>query len=397
MNGLTSFLDASTVYGSSPASEKQLRNWTSAEGLLRVNARHRDAGRAYLPFARPPGPTGCAPEPGTRGAAQAPCFLAGDGRASEVPTLTAVHTLWLREHNRLAALPTRTCQAHSSPIFLTCSNLRLPTLRPSWMPPWPFLWGVRGRAVWSARGSHARPLPPATQSACADSPSLVPGEPLQARGHTPMCRLLHMSGSQPCLLRAPHTCWVSPPPQSPRLQVTIRGGEAGGADAAAPPPAGYTAWRRFCSLPALETRAHLQAAAANASVAGRMMGLYGHPDNIDVWLGGLAEPFLPQARTGPLFACLIGRQMKALRDGDRFWWESSGVFTEAQRRQLARHSLSRVICDNTGLPRVPPDAFRVGRFPQDFVSCENIPGLNLEAWREVLPQGGKGCEKNARR
>lgn len=103
MNGLTSFLDASTVYGSSPALEKQLRNWTSAEGLLRVNTRHWDAGRAYLPFTRPPAPTACMPEPGTRGTAGAPCFLAGDGRASEVPALTAVHTLWLREHNRLAS------------------------------------------------------------------------------------------------------------------------------------------------------------------------------------------------------------------------------------------------------------------------------------------------------
>lgn len=83
-------------------------------------------------------------------------------------------------------------------------------------------------------------------------------------------------------------------------------------------PAGYNAWRRFCGLPALETLAHLRTATGNASIAGRMMDLYGHPGNIDVWLGGLAEPFLPQARTGPLFACLIGRQMKALRDGDRW-------------------------------------------------------------------------------
>lgn len=101
MNGLTSFLDGSTVYGSSPALEKQLRNWTSVEGLLRVNMHHRDAGRAYLPFTQPPTPPACAPEPGARG--RAPCFLAGDSRASEVPALTALHTLWLREHNRLAA------------------------------------------------------------------------------------------------------------------------------------------------------------------------------------------------------------------------------------------------------------------------------------------------------
>lgn len=100
MNGLTSFLDASTVYGSSVALERQLRNGTSAEGLLRVNTHHRDAGRAYLPFTRPPTPPACTPEPGIQG--HVPCFLAGDSRASEVPSLTALHTLWLREHNRLA-------------------------------------------------------------------------------------------------------------------------------------------------------------------------------------------------------------------------------------------------------------------------------------------------------
>lgn len=63
------------------------------------------------------------------------------------------------------------------------------------------------------------------------------------------------------------------------------------------------------------------------------------------------------------------------------------MFTEAQRRELQRHSLSRVICDNTGLPRVPADAFRLGTFPQDFKPCEDIPGLNLEVWREAASQG----------
>lgn len=99
MNGLTSFLDASTVYGSSPGAEKQLRNWSSSAGLLRVNTGHLDSGRTYLPFAS----VACAPEPGAPRTSRTPCFLAGDGRASEVPALAAVHTLWLREHNRLAA------------------------------------------------------------------------------------------------------------------------------------------------------------------------------------------------------------------------------------------------------------------------------------------------------
>ena len=65
------------------------------------------------------------------------------------------------------------------------------------------------------------------------------------------------------------------------------------------------------------------------------------------------------------------------------------MFTEAQRRELGRHSLSRVICDNTGLSRVPRDAFRVGTWPQEFESCDSIPGMNLGAWREAPPPGNR--------
>ncbi|PNJ20164.1 TPO isoform 8 [Pongo abelii] len=155
------------------------------------------------------------------------------------------------------------------------------------------------------------------------------------------------------------------------------------------PRGSYNEWREFCGLPRLETPADLSTAIASRSVADKILDLYKHPDNIDVWLGGLAENFLPRARTGPLFACLIGKQMKALRDGDWFWWENSHVFTDAQRHELEKHSLSRVICDNTGLTRVPVDAFQVGKFPEDFESCDSIPGMNLEAWRETFPQDDK--------
>lgn len=80
---------------------------------------------------------------------------------------------------------------------------------------------------------------------------------------------------------------------------------------------GYNAWRQFCGLKRIQTLSDLTAVVGNCRVAKKIWTMYEHPDNIDVWLGGLFEKFLPGARTGPLFACLIGRQMKALRDGDR--------------------------------------------------------------------------------
>lgn len=55
----------------------------------------------------------------------------------------------------------------------------------------------------------------------------------------------------------------------------------------------------------------------NINLARQLIELYGTPANIDVWLGGVAEPFVPGGRVGPLFACLISTQFQHIREGDR--------------------------------------------------------------------------------
>ncbi|XP_069870768.1 thyroid peroxidase [Dipodomys merriami] len=427
MNALTSFLDASTVYGGSEAAERQLRDWAGAAGALRVHARRRDAGRALLPLAR--ARPACAPPPGAARAPRAPrapCFLAGDARASEVPALAALHTLWLREHNRLAAaLRARNPHWSADTVYREARKLvgalhQLITLRDyaprilgpagfqRYVGPYagydptvnPTVSNVFATAAFRFGHAAVRPLVRRLGPDFQDLAGL-PGLGLHDAFFSPW-RLIREGGLDPIvrgLLASPAKLQVQDQLMSEvlteRLFVLSSPGALDlaslnlqrGRDHGLP---GYNEWREFCGLPRLETPADLNRVIANRSLVDRIVDLYKHPDNIDVWLGGLVEDFLPGARTGPLFACLIGRQMKALRDGDRFWWEHGPVFTAAQRRELEKHSLARVVCDNTGLTRAPVDAFRSSEFPRDFEACEDIPGLDLDAWTEPGPPGD-GC------
>ena len=90
INEITSFIDASNVYGSDDARAEGLRDLTS-RGLLRTSAGN------MLPF----NTTGLANDNGP-GLTDAEAFVAGDVRANEQIGLTSTHALFLREHNRLA-------------------------------------------------------------------------------------------------------------------------------------------------------------------------------------------------------------------------------------------------------------------------------------------------------
>ena len=84
---------------------------------------------------------------------------------------------------------------------------------------------------------------------------------------------------------------------------------------------GYNKWREFCNLTIAKTFEDLKNEIKNQTIRNKLKILYGHPDNIDIWVGGVIEDVIDEAKIGPTFSCLLIEQFKRLRDGDRLWYE----------------------------------------------------------------------------
>ena len=91
LNQNTAFLDSSQIYGQNICQADSLREFTG--GRLNMTIPSHGRGKNLMPTTNTNDE--CKAESGK-------CFVAGDHRASEQPALAAMHTIFLREHNRIA-------------------------------------------------------------------------------------------------------------------------------------------------------------------------------------------------------------------------------------------------------------------------------------------------------
>lgn len=414
INALTSFLDASFVYGPEPDLASRLRNLSSPLGLMAINQENRDHGLAYLPFDNKK-PSPCEFINTT---ARVPCFMAGDSRASEHTLLTTSHTLFLREHNRLAReLKRLNPQWDGEKLYQEARKIlgafvQIITFRDylpivlgvqmqKWVPPYQgYNESVDPRIsnvfTFAFRFGHLEV--PSTISRLDENYQPWGPEP-ELPLHTLFFnswRIVKDGGIDPLVrgLLAKKSKLINQNKmmtgelRNKLFQPThkIHGFDLAainiqrGRDHGMP---GYNSWRHFCDLSQPQTLAELGAVLKNKVLAKKLLNLYGTPDNIDIWIGGTVEPLVEGGRVGSLLACIVGKQFRQIRDGDRFWWENPGVFTEKQRESLQKISFSRLVCDNTHITKVPLNPFQANSYPQGFVDCSAIDKLDLSPWASV--------------
>ena len=158
----------------------------------------------------------------------------------------------------------------------------------------------------------------------------------------------------------------------------------------------YFHYRRFCNLgssTSFNSRSLARDIPSRAA-RNRLRSLYrGRLDQVDLFAGGIAERRVFGKAVGRTFGCIIRDQFERLRDGDRFYYENPGVFTSAQLAAIRRVTMSRVLCNNLeGIVSIQRNAFISVRRQGPRVSCRSIPQLDLTPFREVRRRGRRDTE-----
>jgi hypothetical protein len=357
-NNMSAYIDAANVYGASTTRSYALRA-LNGSGKLKTSV--ADNGEIILPKNVDELPNAPSSNPSF--------FLAGDVRVNENSFLTSVHTLFLREHNRL-------CDRFSD--FGTEEDIYQQSRR--------YVTGLMQHITFNEfLPTLLGEIPEYT----GYNPKINPGiatefsTALYRLGHTMVSSKLRVDGMEDVDLK---DIFFKPSfvqengvdgmlkGASEKLQQEIDThivedlrsflfGAPGstlldlaclniqrGRDHGLP---GYNDLRAGYGLPSLT----IEQLTSDAGLQAKLTSLYSSADNIDPWIGALAEDKLPGKPIGELLYEGLLDQFLRVRDGDRFWFENDPMM-ENYVTEIKNTKLSDVINRNCSLT-VKSDVFRV--------------------------------------
>lgn len=399
VNEITAYIDASNVYGSDATRAAALRSGSGGKLLTSVG----DNGEILMPFN-----TGGLSNAGGTGAN---LFLGGDVRANEQVGLTAVHTLFVREHNRLADSIKARLDASETALVdkLVASGLSeddfiyesarkvvgaqmqiityeefLPLVLGTDLDPYSGYddtvnAGIANEFSTAAYRFGHTMLSPEIQRFSNDgtdmgsislldnffNPSLVTDEGIDS--------LLLGLASQTAqevdtkLIDDVRNFLFGPPGAggfdlaSLNIQRGRDHGLAGINDVRE--SLGLTRYDSFLDLTGGDT----ELAAAFASV-------YDTVDDVDLWIGGLAEAQVNGGLLGETFNTIVADQFLRLRDGDRFFYQNDLEHLQLLDADIANTRLSDIIRRNSSITSIQDNAF-IAKLPGDQKVPE--PGMVL--------------------
>ncbi len=390
INSITAFIDASAVYGSDDNRANWLRSFL--DGKLRMSTGN------LLPWNTTTGEFNAPVDPVAPGMAMPipfvqKWFVAGDVRANENPFLTSIHTLFVREHNRLCdelkkenpAWNDEQLYQHARKIV---GGLIQAIVYEEWLPAMgmevPFYPGYRPSVnpgvmnVFSAaayRYGHT-----AINSILVrmnnEGEYIPQGDILLRDAFFNPSATTSVGGIEPYLIgmatvvQQNFDCKVvddlrnflfGAPGQGGMDLVCLnitRGRERGVPD--------YNTLRSDFGLPIINSFDELS---SDPLMNQTMVMVYGDHRKIDAWVGLLAEDHMPGAFFGKTAMTIIKQQFMAIRDGDRYYYENDPALSGTEIEQIRSTRLSDIIRRNTPVTIIQDEIFKA----QSLISAVRNP------------------------
>ncbi|MCB1209461.1 MAG: hypothetical protein KDK97_09050 [Verrucomicrobiales bacterium] len=369
VNAITAFIDASQVYGSDARRAEALR---TLDGTGRMKTSEGD----LLPFNL----DGLDNVP----SAQIPSlFVAGDVRVNEQVGLIALHTVFMREHNYWAdtlraANPSMSDEElYQSARCIVAAEMQAITWReflpvllgPKWSGPYrgyrptvnPGISTEFGVAAYrlghSMVNSQVLRLDANRQKIAAGHLSLKNAffslQPILDDGIDPILRgfAFQLSQNVDNLIIDDLRNFLFGQPGTGGLDLAalnIQRGRDHGVGS-------LNQVRSAMRLRPYRTFAEIN---PDAEVQARLAAAYPSVNDIDLWVGGLAESHRPGAMVGSTFFAILKDQFDRLRSGDRFWYER--YLTKPMVAMIHEQSLDVILRRNTGIgEELPRNVWRV--------------------------------------
>ncbi|XP_053407489.1 peroxidase mlt-7-like [Mercenaria mercenaria] len=399
INEITSYLDASMVYGSSEEEEDTLR--TKKAGLLKMSTED------FLPISERATSLPCnATDVST-------CYEAGDTRANVHPGLLTYHTVFAREHNRIAKelrkvnsgwsderlyQETRKIvggeiqhivYTHMLPVLIQDSVLDQhgvtkeydykDSVDASMTAAFSMVYRYHNLMphklnLGRLKGDGVETFEQFNQESVFQKPSFVTRDNYDGINEV----TLGMIQSQcPYVNRfmnaaARDLLFLDKNGNSFDLvALNIMRGRDWGTPS-------YTAYRALCGLGIATTWNDLTNTTDQEDID-KMKEVYADVQDVDLWTGVMTEKKLAGSISGATQSCLLAMHFANIKHGDRFWYE--GSFSEDQLEEIKKITLARVLCDT--LEDITLMRENVFRTNSDWKRCSDIEGkIDFSKWQE---------------